>query len=174
MLIEMENSGINLDQVVITGTGTHRRIQDSPVPVEIINGNDLKRAGITNFKDALNMLNPSFSFSTTAMASYMTLNGLGNKHILVLINGQKLAGDVSGNVDLSRINLSNVKRIEILKGAASSLYGSEAMGGVINIITDQPKNLINVTSETRFAEENQFDQTINLDINTGKFGSFTT
>ena len=120
------------------------------------------------------MLNPSFSFSTTAMASYMTLNGLGNKHILVLINGQKLAGDVSGNVDLSRINLSNVKRIEILKGAASSLYGSEAMGGVINIITDQPKNLINVTSETRFAEENQFDQTINLDINTGKFGSFTT
>ncbi|MCE5226396.1 MAG: TonB-dependent receptor, partial [Porphyromonadaceae bacterium] len=64
--------------------------------------------------------------------------------------------------------------IEILKGAASSLYGSEAMGGVINIITDQPKNLINITSETRYAEENQFDQTVNLDINTGKFGSFTS
>jgi len=174
MLIEMESTGINLNQVVITGTGTHHRLQDSPVAVEVINGSDLKKAGVTNFKDALTMLNPSFSFSTTAMASYMTVSGLGNKHILVLMNGQKLAGDVSGNIDLSRINLSNVKRIEILKGAASSLYGSEAMGGVINIITDQPKNLINITSETRYAEENQFDQGVNLDINTGKFGSFTS
>lgn len=174
MLIEMESTGINLNQVVITGTGTHHRLQDSPVAVEVINGSDLKKAGVTNFKDALTMLNPSFSFSTTAMANYMTVSGLGNKHILVLMNGQKLAGDVSGNIDLSRINLSNVKRIEILKGAASSLYGSEAMGGVINIITDQPKNLINITSETRYAEENQFDQTVNLDINTGKFGSFTS
>lgn len=174
MLIEMESTGINLNQVVITGTGTHHRLQDSPVAVEVINGSDLKKAGVTNFKDALTMLNPSFSFSTTAMASYMTVSGLGNKHILVLMNGQKLAGDVSGNIDLSRINLSNVKRIEILKGAASSLYGSEAMGGVINIITDQPKNLINITSETRYAEENQFDQAVNLDINTGKFGSFTS
>ena len=53
MLIEMESTGINLNQVVITGTGTHHRLQDSPVAVEVINGSDLKKAGVTNFKDAL-------------------------------------------------------------------------------------------------------------------------
>ena len=54
------------------------------------------------------------------------------------MNGKKLIGDISGNVDLNRINMGKIKRIEVLDGAASSLYGSDAIGGVINIITDQP------------------------------------
>ena len=76
--------------------------------------------------------------SPNSMGTFLRLNGLGNKYILILINGQKLIGDISNNVDLNRINMSRVKRIEVLDGAASSLYGSDAIAGVINIITDQP------------------------------------
>ena len=66
----------------------------------------------------------------------MVLNGLNSDYILVLVNGRKLIGDDA----LMRINMANVKRIEILNGSASALYGSDAIGGVINIITDDSKN----------------------------------
>lgn len=165
---------INLDQVVVTGTGTHHKLKDSPTPIEIISSAELKKAGITDFQSALNTLNPSFNFSTNAMGSNMIMNGLGNKYIMILVNGKKLAGDISGNTDLSRIDMSRVKRIEVLKGAASSLYGSEAIAGVINIITDQPKNLLNVSSNTRYARHNQLTELVNVDVTAGKFGSYTS
>ena len=59
-----------------------------------------------------------------------------HKYLLVLINGKKVAGDISGSIDYDRINMDAVKRIEVLKGASSALYGSDAIAGVINIITD--------------------------------------
>lgn len=92
------------------------------------------------------------------MGSYFTLNGMSNKYILILVDGKKVAGDVSNNTDLSRIDMSRVKRIEILKGAASALYGSDAIAGVINIITEQPKDPISVQSKTRFGGESSFSQ----------------
>ena len=70
--------------------------------------------------------------------------------------------------------MSNVKRIEVLKGAGSALYGSDAIGGVINIITNQPINDITVTSNTKVEERGQFTQTANVDIKTEKFASYTS
>ena len=174
IVFKLEDAFINLDQVVVTGTGTHHKLKNSPTPIEVISSTELKKAGITDFPSAMNMLNPSFNFSTNAMGSYMIMNGLGNKYIMILVNGKKLAGDISGNTDLSRIDMSRIKRIEVLKGAASSLYGSEAIAGVINIITDQPKNLLNVSSNTRYAGHNQFTQSANVDVTAGKFGSYTS
>ena len=62
---------------------------------------------------------PQVSMSPNSMGTQLRLNGLGNKYILILINGQKLTGDISNNVDLNRINMARVKRIEVLDGAAS-------------------------------------------------------
>lgn len=174
LLFRLTYSPVGLNQVVVTGTGTHHRLKNSPVPVEVISGTQLRKAGIVKLDDALKMQNPSFNFATTAMGDYMTMNGLPNDYILILVDGQKLAGDVSGNTDLRRIDLSRVKRIEILKGSASALYGSEAMGGVVNIITEQPKEKLSLVSETRLAEEGQFSQNLSADINTGKFASHTS
>ena len=103
------------------------------------------------------------------------MNGLGNKYILILVNGQKLSGDISNNVDLNRINMSRVKRIEVLDGAASSLYGSDAIAGVINIITDQPtQQFVSVTSDTRVSGHGQLTEAVNLDVFKDGFGSYTT
>lgn len=169
-----EEAPINLNQVVVTGTGTVHRMKDTPVPVEVISGRELRNAGITSFQDAVTMLAPSFSFASTPMADYTTMSGLSNSHLLILVDGQKMAGNVSGATDISRIDMNNVKRIEILKGAASSLYGSDALGGVINIITDGPGNDFQVTSLTRYAQHNQFEQAANLDFRTRKFSSRTS
>ena len=135
ILFRLAATPVNLNQVVVTGTGTHRRLKDSPVPIEVINGTDLKNAGVNSFEDALLLLNPSFNIRPTVMGSYFTLNGMSNKYILILVDVKIVAGDVSNNTDLSRIDMWRVKRIEILKGAASALYGSDAIAGVIYVIT---------------------------------------
>ena len=109
------------------------------------------------------------------MGSFLRMNGLGNKYILILINGQKLSGDISNNVDLNRINMSRVKRIEVLDGAASSLYGSDAIAGVINIITDQPtRDFVNMTSDTRVSGHGVLTESVSLDIYKNGFGSYTS
>lgn len=170
----LKESYINLNQVVVSGTGTHHKLKDSPVAVDVISGADIKRAATPTFEEAMTMLNPSISFFTNGAGTNMTLNGLTDKYILVLENGKRMAGDMSGGVDLGRIDMSRVKRIEVVKGAASALYGSDAIGGVINIITDESKAKIDVASDTRYSRNNRFIQSVNAGVNAGKFGSFTS
>ena len=172
--ITLKSSPFNINEVVVTGTGTHNRLQNSPVAVDLISRRDLDRAGVTTFDNAMTALSPSFSFATNAMGSYMQLNGLPNRYILVLVDGQKLYGDVGGNTDLSRIDMGNVKRIEVLKGAASALYGSDAIGGVINIITDSHKETIRASSHTRYSAYGQFTQSLDAEVNAGWFSSQTS
>lgn len=165
---------VTLNRVVVTGTGNHQRLKDTPAPVEVVTAHDIKKTGITDFQQAMTMLVPSLSFSGGgAMGTYMMMNGLSNKYILVLINGRKLTGDVSNNIDLSRIDMSRVRRIEVLNGAGSSLYGSDAIAGVINIITDEPKNILRVSSNSRYEEYGMYTQSVNLDFARDKFGSYT-
>ena len=162
-----------LNPVVVTGTGTHQRLKNTTSPVSVVTANEIKRAGITDFQQAMTMMVPSLSFNPTSMGSYLMMNGLGNKYVLILVNGHKLIGDISNNIDLDRIDMSRIKRIEVLNGAASSIYGSDAIAGVINIITNDPTDEISLTSNSKYSGKGQFSQSINLDIAKGKFGSST-
>ena len=163
-----------LNPVVVTGTGTHQRLKDTPAPVTVISASDIRRAGITDFQQAMQALVPALSFSPNAMGSYLTMNGLSNRYVLLLVNGRKLTGDISGNIDINQIDMSRVKRIEVLDGAASSLYGSDAIGGVINIITDEPRDEASFSSQSRYTAKNQFSQGLNLNLAQGRFGSYTS
>jgi len=165
----------NLNPVVVTGSGHHQRLKSTATPVRVISSQEIREQGITTFDGALQRMMPQVSMAPNSMGSQLRLNGLGNKYILILINGQKLSGDISNNVDLNRINMLRVKRIEVLDGAASSLYGSDAIAGVINIITDQPtKDLIGVTSDTRVSRHGVFTESVALDIFKNGFGSYTS
>ena len=165
----------NLNPVVVTGSGHHQRLKSTATPVHVLSSQEIREQGISTFDGALTRMMPQVSMSPNSMGTFLRLNGLGNKYILILINGQKLTGDISNNVDLNRINMSRVKRIEVLDGAASSLYGSDAIAGVINIITDQPtQNLISVTSDTRVSGHGQLTENVTLDIYKNGFGSYTS
>lgn len=173
LVIRMKTSQLKLNEVVVTGTGTMNRLSSAPIAVDVISGKEIQNIALPTFAEAMMALSPSLSFTPNAMGSGLQLNGLSNRYVMILVDGKRLAGDVSGNIDLSRINMYNIKRIEILKGAASSLYGSEAIGGVINIITRNRKETLFVSSDTRYAQHGQFSQAVHMDINTKWFSSST-
>ena len=165
----------NLDPVVVTGSSHHQRLKSTATPVRVLFSQEIREQGISTFDDALTRMMPQVSMAPNSMGTFLRLNGLGNKYILILINGQKLSGDISNNVDLNRINMSRVKRIEVLDGAASSLYGSDAIAGVINIITDQPtQNLVSITSDTHVSGHGILTEAVSLDIYKNGFGSYTS
>ena len=165
----------NLNPVVVTGSGHHQRLKSTATPVRVLSTQEIREQGISTFDGALTRMMPQTSMAPSSMGTFLRMNGLGNKYILILINGQKLSGDISNNVDLNRINMSRVKRIEVLDGAASSLYGSDAIAGVINIITDQPtQDFINVTSDTRVSGHGILTESVSLDVYKNGFGSYTS
>lgn len=170
VVIKLEDSFTNIGQVVVTGTGTHHRMTNSPVPVSVITAKDLKEANVTSLEDALTKLTSSFSFVTSGMGTTLSMNGLTEDYVLILENGKRLANDDT----YARIDPANIKRIEVLNGAASALYGSDAIGGVINIITDDPQNTVSVASNSHYTSKNRFTQSVNADIHSGNFGSYTS
>jgi len=171
----MTSRTYNLNPVVVTGSGHHQRLKSTTTPVHVLSSQEIREQGISTFDAALTRMMPQASMAPNSMGTFLRLNGLGNKYILILINGQKLSGDISNNVDLNRINMSRVKRIEVLDGAASSLYGSDAIAGVINIITDQPtQQLVGITSDTHVSGHGVLTEAVSLDIYKNGFGSYTS
>jgi len=169
------NRAYNLNPVVVTGSGHHQRLKSTATPVHVLSSQEIREQGITTLDGALTRMMPQVSMAPNSMGTFLRLNGLSNKYILILINGQKLSGDISNNVDLNRINMSRVKRIEVLDGAASSLYGSDAIAGVINIITDQPtSSLCSVTNATHISGHGVLTEAVSLDIYKNGFGSYTS
>ena len=84
VVVQLENSYINIGQVVVTGTGTHRRMKDSPVPVSVITAQDIREANLSTMEEVLTKMNASFAFVTSGMGTTMSLNGLNDDYILVL------------------------------------------------------------------------------------------
>lgn len=165
----------NLNPIVVTGNGHHEYLRSSTTPVHVLPQREIQKQGTSTFTDILTRMAPNISFMPSATGSFLRMNGLSNKYILILVNGKKMMGDISGNVDIDRINMGQIKRIEVLNGAASALYGSDAMGGVINIITDFPKNqLVNVNTHSRVSGKGVFSQSANVNVNYKGFGSYTS
>ena len=167
-----------LNPVVVTGSGHHQRLKSTATPVHVLSAQEIREQGITTFEAALTRMMAQLSMAPNSMGSQLRFNGLGNKYILILVNGQKLSGDISNNVDLNRINMARVRRIEVLDGAASSLYGSDAIAGVINIITDTPSasdgSDIGIMSDSHVSSHGVFTENINLDIQSHGIGSYTS
>ncbi len=138
-----------LPEVVVTATGTQHRLKDVPVQTEVISRKELELYGGRSLEDILGGLTASFAFSEDDMGSQMQMNGLGNSYILILVDGKRLHGDNGGQNDLGLIDPARIERIEIVKGASSALYGSDAIAGVINIITRKPAKGWMVENETR-------------------------
>ena len=116
-----------LNEVVVTGTGTEHYLKDAPVQTEVLMGKALEQYQARNIDDLLSGLSPSLTFHDGDMGSHIQLNGLNNDYILIMINGKRMNGDIGGQNDLNQLNPANIERIEIVKGAASSLYGSDAL-----------------------------------------------
>ena len=132
-----------ISEVVVTATRTPKLLKDVPYVTKVFTVNDIRKADATNIQDLLTNIMPGVEFAC-AMNQQTSLNmsGFGGNAVLFLIDGERIAGETLDNPDFSRLTLEDVERIEVVKGAASSLYGSNAVGGVVNIITRRPHNKI--------------------------------
>lgn len=145
-----------LDEVVVTATRTEESIKNVPVATEVITQEDMKRIGAQSVRSALRLAN-NLDLSEAGMAgNAVRIRGMNSAQTLILVDGKRMAGEdakETANVyELDRLALSNVDRIEIVRGASSALYGTDAMGGVINIITKKPSEAgmtVGATTGTR-------------------------
>ena len=164
----------SLQEVVVTGTGTQHLLKDAPVQTEVISHRQLQQYAGKSIEDILSGLTASFDFSENDMSSRLQMNGLGNSYVLILIDGRRLHGDNGGENDLSLIDPHNIEKIEIVKGASSALYGSDAIAGVINIITKKHREQgIMLENTSRFGSYGDIRQHDGIALNIGRLSSYT-
>lgn len=160
--------------VIVTATRTVQEAEDVPASVEVISQEEIAQTGAYNVRDAL-AAETNLLFNGSLYGGHnVIIRGMDTDKSLILINGRRVANEASaaglGNaMALDRVNLFNVERIEIVRGPASALYGSEAMGGVINIITKTPE----APSLSTGAEINSEDRLNWWHADTGKIGKFS-
>ncbi len=166
---------LGLETVVITATRTPKPLLDIPVVTRVITADDIQKADATNIKDMLQQEIPGLEFTYSMGQQVLNMGGYDGNNILFLVDGERMAGESMDNVDFSRLNLSSIERIEIVKGAASTLYGSSAMGGVVNIITKGPSDkwAANVNSRYEGATK-EWRHGASADFNIGRINSLTT
>ena len=168
--VEREDS---LHEVVVTGTGTQHLLKDAPVQTEVITQKMLRQYGGKSLEDILSGLTASFDFNEGDMGSQMQMNGLGNSYILILIDGKRIHGDVGGENDLSLIDPYNIEKIEIVKGASSALYGSDAIAGVINVITKKHNEGLLLENSTCVGSYGDVRQHNGVALRWGNLSSYT-
>ncbi len=128
-----------IDEVVLSATRTNRQLSSLPLPTQIINSNQIKQSGALRLSDILNEQTGLIIVPDFGGGVGVQMQGVDAQYTLIMIDGVPFIGRSAGTLDLNRISVNNIKQIEIVKGPSSSLYGSEAIGGVINIITENKK-----------------------------------
>lgn len=142
---QAESEAVELEEVVITGTRTEKLLSQSPVRTEVVTREDIERTHARDLSQALEDV-PGLLLKEThgKQGQAVWMQGFDSDRVLIMINGERLTATTGSTVDLTQISTANIERIEVVKGATSALYGSDAMGGVINVITrasDQPFSL---------------------------------
>lgn len=131
-----------LNEVVVTATRTEQTVKETPASVEVITRKDIEIMGAESVVSALKLaLNLNLA-EAGMTGNQVSLRGMNTNQSLILVDGRRMAGEDTGTTanvyELNRININNVERIEIVRGPVSSMYGSDALGGVINIIMRKP------------------------------------
>lgn len=153
--VKLAEDIFNLEQVTVTGTRTPHSLKNTPVLTQLVSRRDIESTRAVTVIDLLESEIPSAEVNRHGFGASLSSQGLEAKYTLILIDGERIAGESDANVDFSRINAANIERVEIVKGATSALYGSSAMGSVINIITKKPSKAFDVNVDLRYTEHNE-------------------
>jgi len=170
----LAESNINLNEVVVTGTRSEKTLKNVPVLTQVISAPQMLNLGITTVTGALQNMVPGLDVTQFGTRTSITMQGMDAKYVLFLIDGERIAGEVNGDIDYSMLNLENIDRIEVIKGASSSLYGSNAIGGVINIITKKITEPFDAKIYSRYSEYNELFSGGGIGLKKGILGSRTS
>lgn len=146
---------LRLDEVVVTATRTEKALTQVPIPVMVVAQPQIKAMGALRLNEVLGE-----QTGLTIVADHgkgVQMQGLSPEYTLILVDGEPLIGRTAGTLELSRIAVGNIQRVEIVKGPASALWGSEALAGVVNIITQKPRPGTNATVSARYGANRTLD-----------------
>lgn len=165
----LENSNSLIEQVVVTGTRTAKRQTETPVIVNVLNSQTLKNLQVCNLSESLKF-QPGLRVETdcqTCNYTQLRMNGLEGGYSQILINGRPIFSPLTGLYGMEQIPTNMIDRIEVVRGGGSSLYGSSAIGGTVNIITKIPKKSsfeINNNYQTIKGDANDYQTTANATL----------
>ena len=148
---------VDMDEVVVTATRSERLLGNTAVPVTLIRQQMIRQSGSLRLNDILG--EQTGLFITQGFGRGVQMQGLSPDYTLILLDGEPLIGRMGGVLDLTRLTVGNIRKIEIVKGPSSSLYGSEALAGVINIITDGSGQR-KLTADARYGRFNSTDLSV--------------
>lgn len=148
-----------MEEVVVTATRSPRLLSNVAIPTSVISAKTIYQSGSLRLSDILS--EQTGIILTDNFGKGIQMQGLSSEYTLILLNGEPLIGRTGGVFDLSRVSIRGIKKIEVIKGPSSSLYGSEAMGGVINIITDL-SGLKKTDLNLRYGRFNTMDGSIEI------------
>ncbi len=151
----MEASSQALDEVVVTGSTVARPVKLSPIQTQVISAKSMVEAGYSDIQKVLQQQTPGLNIQKVGFGNEISMQGLDARHVMFLMDGERMTGDMAGNLDYERFNLHALERIEIVKGATSTLYGSRASGAVINLITKTPTDGWKVNAGVRYGQMNE-------------------
>ncbi len=154
-----------LNEVVVTATRTERPLGSLPMPVTVIGQAQIRQMGSLRLNDVLQ--EQTGLAIVTDHGTGVQVQGFSPDYTLILVDGEPLIGRTAGTLDLTRLAVGNIKQVEIVKGPSSSLYGSEALAGVVNIITDRSATT-RASSSARYGSNKTSDLTGDISLRQGK------
>lgn len=157
------------DEVVVTATRTPYLLKNVPVTTDVIRIEEAQNAGAITVNEALETMT-GINVDEDFSGAGVSLRGLDPTRVLVLVDGERVVGRVRGAIDVSQLSLDNVEKIEVVKGTSSTLYGSDAIGGVVNVITRRPSDRLRVSTFTDYGTYNTFSQLIEAETKRGRWG----
>jgi len=166
----LQEDEIEIDNVVVTGTRTEKNLSTSPIKTELISAAKIERSAFTRLNDVLNE-ETGISVVDEPWGKGVQLQGLDPAYTLILLDGEPLIGRPGGTLELTRFSVADLKQVEIVKGASSSLYGSEALAGVINLITEIPDEPYNLRFQSYYKTHNTIDFSARALINNDDLGA---
>ncbi|MEM1318935.1 MAG: TonB-dependent receptor [Bacteroidota bacterium] len=161
---------IDLEEVVVTAQYAPTAIENAVHPVRVVKAAEIQRQGFNNLAEVLsNQLNLRVS-TDPILGNGLSIQGIGGENIQILIDGVPVVGRVGGNIDLSQINMQNVQQIEIIEGAMSAQYGSNASGGVVNIITKKSQiKTFEFRTQSQYEDIGIMNHNVSLGVQAGGF-----
>jgi len=139
-----------------------RQLSNLPLPVKLISNQEITKSNSSRLSDILDDQSGIFIVSDFGGGNGIQIQGLDSQYTLLLIDGSPIIGRQSGTLDLDRISIGNIEQIEIIKGSSSSLYGTDAIGGVVNLITTMTNDSISADISYKFSSFNTNDISMNI------------
>lgn len=175
--IKLQPSETALNELVVTGSRYERQLKDVPVITRVISREEIETVNPVDFTTLLEYTLPGiqFYYNTMSQVPEITYQGMDAKAVLFLLDGERISGESGdSNIDYNRFNINDIERIEVVRGAASTLYDSRAIGGVINIITKKSVRPFTASMHTRYAGKKGQSYSASAGVNLHRFSSLTS